>query len=167
MLETKKIISRIRTGGQSGVDRAAMDFARENDIPLCGWCPKNGWAEDYPDPPGVLADYPELTETPSEGTEQRTKWNMRDCDAILTIIPEGSSSSPGTDIGLKKVRCCPNRCIRRQACRMSRILSSGSGAFRTEPSCALAVQGPANVRRLMISQWQSLTSLKNSFEIRK
>ena len=102
MLESKKIISRIRTGGQSGVDRAAMDFARGNDIPLCGWCPKNGWAEDYPDPPGLLADYPELKETPSEGTEQRTKWNMRDCDAILTIIPEESSSSPGTEVGLEE-----------------------------------------------------------------
>ncbi len=95
----KKIV-RIRTGGQSGVDRAAMDFAREHEIPLCGWCPKNGWAEDYPDAPGLLADYPELTETPSEDTEQRTKWNMRDSDAILTIIPEGSKSSPGTETGL-------------------------------------------------------------------
>ncbi len=65
-----------------------MDFAREHDIPLCGWCPKNGWAEDYTVAPGLLKDYPELTETPSEGTEQRTKWNMRDCNAILTILPE-------------------------------------------------------------------------------
>lgn len=86
-----KKISMIRTGGQTGVDRAAMDAAREFGIPLCGWCPKNGWAEDYPDSPGVLLDYPELTETPSDGTEQRTKWNMRDADAILTIIPGFSS----------------------------------------------------------------------------
>lgn len=93
-------ISRIRTGGQSGVDRAAMDFAREHNIPLCGWCPKGGWAEDYPDAPGLLADYPEFVETPSEGTEQRTKWNMRDSDAILTIIPESSEPSRGTDVGL-------------------------------------------------------------------
>ena len=99
-VEPLKKIIRIRTGGQSGVDRAAMDFAREHGIPLCGWCPKNGWAEDYPDAPGLLADYPELTETPSEGTEQRTKWNMRDSDAILTIIPAGSGSSPGTETGL-------------------------------------------------------------------
>ena len=95
----KKII-RIRTGGQSGVDRAAMDFAREHGIPLCGWCPKNGWAEDYPEAPGLLADYPELVETPSEGTEQRTKWNMRDSDAILTIMPESSAPSQGTETGL-------------------------------------------------------------------
>ena len=84
------------------MDRAAMDFARKQRIPLCGWCPKNGWAEDYPDPPGLLADYPELSETPSEGTQQRTRWNMRDCDAILTIIPDGSLPSQGTAVGLEE-----------------------------------------------------------------
>ena len=102
MLDIRKKISRIRTGGQSGVDRAAMDFAKENGIPLCGWCPKGGWAEDYPDPPGLLTDYPELTETPSDGTEQRTRWNMRDAEAILTIVPKDSASSPGTEVGLEE-----------------------------------------------------------------
>ena len=93
-------IARIRTGGQIGVDRAAMDIAREFNIPLCGWCPKGGWAEDYPTPPGLLVDYPELRETPSAGTFQRTMWNMRDADAILTIIPLDSRESTGTDVGL-------------------------------------------------------------------
>ena len=97
-----KKIKSIRTGGQTGVDRAAMDTAREYGIPLCGWCPKNGWAEDYPSAPGLLKDYPELLETSSEGTKQRTEWNMRDADAILTIIPEESLPSPGTDTGLSK-----------------------------------------------------------------
>ena len=92
----------IRTGGQTGVDRAAMDVAREYGIPLCGWCSKGGWAEDYQAAPGLLKDYPELTETPSSRTEQRTLWNMRDADAILTIIPEGSLPSPGTETGIKK-----------------------------------------------------------------
>ena len=101
-MDIKKKISRIRTGGQSGVDRAAMDFARESGIPLCGWCPKDGWAEDYPIAPGLLADYPELTETPSKGTAQRTKWNMRDSDAILTIIPKTSVHSQGTIVGLNE-----------------------------------------------------------------
>ena len=100
MTASVRKIAIIRTGGQSGVDRAALDFAIEHGIPYCGWCPKGGWAEDYPDPPGLLLDYPELTETPSEGTTQRTKWNMRDADAILTIIPGGSLPSPGTDVGL-------------------------------------------------------------------
>lgn len=99
----KKIIS-IRTGGQSGVDRAAMDFARDNDIPLVGWCPKGGWAEDYPDPPGLLRDYPEFIETPSAETAERTKWNLRDCDASLTIRPLESEPSEGTDLGLEEAR---------------------------------------------------------------
>ena len=94
-------IAGIRTGGQTGADRAAMDVAREYGIPLCGWCPKGGWAEDYPEAPGLLNDYPELTETPSAGTAQRTMWNMRDADAILTVIPEDSAESKGTDVGLK------------------------------------------------------------------
>ena len=94
-------IARIRTGGQTGVDRAAMDIARELGIPLCGWCPKGGWAEDYLEPPGLLKDYPELEETPLAGTKQRTEWNMRDADAILTIIPENSKESKGTDVGLE------------------------------------------------------------------
>ena len=79
-----------------------MDFAIEHEIPYCGWCPKGGWAEDYPDHPGLLRDYPELQETPSSGTEQRTKWNMRDADAILTIIPESSAESKGTEVGLEE-----------------------------------------------------------------
>ncbi len=95
-----KKIRRIRTGGQTGVDRAAMDTARKYGIPLCGWCPKGGWAEDYPSAPGLLTDYPELEETPSAGTRQRTEWNMRDADAILTIIPDDSGPSPGTETGL-------------------------------------------------------------------
>ena len=101
MIYIMKRISRIRTGGQTGVDRAAMDVAKEYGIPLCGWCPKGGWAEDYPDAPGLLKDYPELTETPFSGTAQRTLWNMRDADAILTIIPEDSLPSPGTETGIK------------------------------------------------------------------
>ena len=83
-------ITRIRSGGQSGVDRAALDFARKHNMEICGWCPKGGWAEDYPVAPGILAVYPELQETPESEPWQRTLWNMRDAQAILTIMPEGS-----------------------------------------------------------------------------
>ena len=95
-------ITRIRSGGQSGVDRAALDFARKHNIEICGWCPKGGWAEDYPDAPGVLALYPELKETPEAEPWQRTLWNMRDAQAILTIMPEGSGESKGTQLGVQE-----------------------------------------------------------------
>ncbi len=95
-------IIRIRSGGQSGVDRAALDFGRKHNIEICGWCPKGGWAEDYPDAPGVLALYPELKETPEAEPWQRTLWNMRDAQAILTIMPEGSGESKGTQLGVQE-----------------------------------------------------------------
>ena len=98
----KTTITGIRSGGQSGVDRAALDFARKNNMEICGWCPKGGWAEDYPEAPGILAVYPELQETPEAEPWQRTLWNMRDAQAILTIIPEESGESRGTQLGVKE-----------------------------------------------------------------
>ena len=90
-------IALIRSGAQSGVDRAALDTAKAHGIKICGWCPKGGWAEDYPEPPCVLALYPELQETPSSEPEQRTIWNVRDSDATLIIYPGGPDSG-GTDL---------------------------------------------------------------------
>ena len=95
-------ITRIRSGGQSGVDRAALDFARKHNMEICGWCPKGGWAEDYPVAPGILAVYSELQETPESEPWQRTLWNMRDAQAILTIMPEESGESKGTELGVQE-----------------------------------------------------------------
>ena len=95
-------IIRIRSGGQSGVDRAALDFARCQNIEICGWCPKGGWAEDYPEAPGIKEMYPELQETPEAEPWQRTLWNMRDAQAILTIMPEESGESKGTELGVQE-----------------------------------------------------------------
>ena len=40
---------KIISGGQTGVDRAALDEAIERGMDWGGWCPKGGWAEDLPD----------------------------------------------------------------------------------------------------------------------
>jgi hypothetical protein len=88
---------KIISGGQTGVDRAALDVAIERGMPWGGWCPKGGWAEDLPDPPGLLKKYPKLRETPQSRPEERTQWNVRDSDALLIIADrEGLSLSPGT-----------------------------------------------------------------------
>lgn len=104
-------IKMIRSGGQSGVDRAALDAARSCKITICGWCPKGGWAEDYPDPPGILALYPELVETPSARVEQRTVWNVRDADATLIIDPSQSDASPGTALTAKAAKAFGKPCL--------------------------------------------------------
>jgi hypothetical protein len=77
------------SGGQSGVDRAALDAAIARGVDYGGWCPHGGWAEDFSQAPGVLAMYPKLKETPSADPAQRTEWNVRDADACLIIIDAG------------------------------------------------------------------------------
>ena len=89
----------LRSGGQSGADRGAMDAAVRCGVPAIGWCPAGGWAEDYPDPPGVLALYPEMIETPSPEVIQRTEWNIRDSTCCIAFTAGHDGISPGTDAG--------------------------------------------------------------------
>jgi len=88
-------IERIVSGGQTGVDRAALDVAIRHGLPYGGWCPRGGWAEDLPEPPGLLAPYPGLRQTPSDDPSERTVWNVRDSDATLVLLADGVTS-PGT-----------------------------------------------------------------------
>jgi hypothetical protein len=88
---------KILSGGQTGVDRAALDAAIEKSIPCGGWCPKGGWAEDMKRPPGLLALYPMLQETPLGDPVQRTEWNVRDSEALMVLLDHRGSSSAGTE----------------------------------------------------------------------
>ena len=92
-------ITEVRSGGQSGADRGAMDAALSMGFPISGWCPKGGWAEDYPDPPGVLTLYPQMVETPSSDVTQRTEWNIRESTCCITLNSCQEGTSPGTDAG--------------------------------------------------------------------
>ncbi len=67
-----KIFSKIISGGQTGVDRAALDVALELGIPCGCWCPKGRKAEDGPIDPR----YP-LKETRSPNYPLRTEKNIR------------------------------------------------------------------------------------------
>jgi len=79
ILRIKKVIS----GGQTGADRAAFDWAIENGIPHGGWCPKGRRAED-----GIIPERYRLEETPDPNYDQRTMWNVRDADATLIVTLE-------------------------------------------------------------------------------
>jgi len=74
------MIEKIVSGGQTGVDRAALDVARMLGLPCGGWCPKGRKAEDGP----IAHQYP-LKETPSDDYAQRTAWNVRDSDGTLIL----------------------------------------------------------------------------------
>ena len=72
--------SAIISGGQTGVDRAALDVALAKNWPTGGWCPRGRRAED-----GRLShEYP-LEEADSRNYAVRTRWNVRDADGTLIL----------------------------------------------------------------------------------
>ena len=80
----------IVSGGQTGADRAALDWALEHGVACGGWCPKGRKAED-----GVIhAKYP-LKESSSSSYLQRTEWNVRDSDGtvIFSLAPKLTGGS--------------------------------------------------------------------------
>ena len=73
-------VEKIISGGQTGVDRAALDVAMSLGIPCGGWCPAGRKATD-----GVIPDKYPLRETATGEYSVRTEWNVRDSDATLII----------------------------------------------------------------------------------
>lgn len=71
----------IVSGGQTGVDRAALDEALAQGFRVGGWCPAGCRAEDGPIHPRYG-----LRPTPSADPAQRTAWNVRDSDATLVLV---------------------------------------------------------------------------------
>jgi hypothetical protein len=93
----KKIFSKIISGGQTGVDRAALDVALELGLAAGGWCPRGRRAEDGP----LEARYP-LKETDSRNYAVRTEKNILDSDGTL-ILTRGSPKG-GTALTIKLAR---------------------------------------------------------------
>jgi len=80
----------VASGGQTGVDRAALDVALEFGIEIGGWCPKGRRAAD-----GVIPEKYPMTETHGKNYQTRTKWNVCDTDATLVICngePKGGTA---------------------------------------------------------------------------
>lgn len=81
MSENKSFPKKIISGGQTGADRAAFDFALENNIEIGGFIPKNRIAEDGEIP----LKYKNLTETETEDFAERTELNVQNSDATLIL----------------------------------------------------------------------------------
>lgn len=74
------VLCEVISGGQTGVDRAALDAALRSGFRCGGWCPVGRRAEDGP----IDARYP-LKELASWRYEVRTKQNVADADGTLII----------------------------------------------------------------------------------
>jgi hypothetical protein len=96
--------TRIVSGGQTGVDRAALDVALALGVPCGGWCPGGRRAEDGPIDPR----YP-LAETPWDGYPQRTEWNVRDSDGTLVLT--NGPPDRGTAFTIRAAERYGNPCL--------------------------------------------------------
>ncbi len=89
---------RILSGGQTGVDRAALDAARSRGLPSGGWVPAGRWAEDGPIPEA----YGGLRETSSPDPAERTRRNVEDAEAVLLLVR--GAAGGGTRLALEAAR---------------------------------------------------------------
>tara|TARA_R110002096_G_scaffold200639_13_gene384755 strand:+ start:9474 stop:9956 length:483 start_codon:yes stop_codon:yes gene_type:complete len=83
-------LEKIVSGGQTGADRAGLDWAIANALPHGGWCPQGRRAEDGP----ISAQY-DLTETAESRYHIRTRLNVQDSDGtvIFGLAPELTGGS--------------------------------------------------------------------------
>jgi hypothetical protein len=79
------VFPQIISGGQTGADRAGLNWAISNGVPHGGWCPRGRKAEDGPIPNAYL-----LQETVSADYPERTEKNVLFSDAtvIFTLAPK-------------------------------------------------------------------------------
>jgi hypothetical protein len=91
----------IVSGGQTGVDRAALEWALSHRVPHGGWCPKRRKAED-----GSIPTRFKLEETPSPSYAVRTLWNVRDSDGtvIFSRTPALKGGTKQTVIFARELR---------------------------------------------------------------
>jgi len=84
------MVTKIVSGGQTGADRAALEWALDRGVECGGWCPAGRAAED-----GTIPERFSLRETPSGSYRQRTEYNVRYSDATVILLL-GCELSGGT-----------------------------------------------------------------------
>ena len=126
---------KIVSGGQTGVDRAALDVAIGRGIAYGGWCSKGGLAEDMPNPPGLLSRYPGLRETPEADPSQRTEWNVRDTDRLMVLIESAglSVAETGTSTRTRTVSPASSRVLSWSLFKPAAETVGSNSNFTTSP----------------------------------
>ncbi len=134
-MDVEKIVS----GGQTGVDRAALDVALEVHLPCGGWCPAGRRACD-----GRIPDRYPLIETKARKYSVRTGWNVRDSDASL-IINSGALED-GTELTAKMAALQHKPCLIVQVEDQDAVDSIKQWLSKIQPR-VLNVAGPREQKR--------------------
>jgi predicted Rossmann fold nucleotide-binding protein DprA/Smf involved in DNA uptake len=130
------------TGGQTGVDRAALDAALELGLPIAGWVPRGRLAED-----GLVpACYDQLREAESADYAIRTRLNVQDTDATLVLrvgmATGGTLETMDTARRLQRPLLVIDLEVTDAARAATAVIQWLEGLFKTRPSIRLNVAGP-------------------------
>jgi Circularly permutated YpsA SLOG family len=117
-LKALKIIS----GGQTGVDRAALDVALEHGIGCGGWCPA-GRLDEF----GKIPNHYPVQELPDGGFTERTLQNVEDSDG--TVVIYSVALRGGTE---QTVRFCGELKRPHQLIDASKISTEGAAKLMIE-----------------------------------
>jgi hypothetical protein len=95
---------KIISGGQTGIDRAALDVALSLGVPCGGWCPAGRLDEN-----GIIPSHYPLQELPGGGYLERTVRNVRDSDGTAIIhsgLLQGGTAATADSCGENKKPVC-------------------------------------------------------------
>jgi hypothetical protein len=131
-------IERLVSGGQTGVDRGALDAALDLGIPHGGWCPRGRAAED-----GVIPARYQLRETESPQYPVRTEQNVIDSDGTLVLTIGAPSGGTAYTVDMARRHAKPLLVIDLDALDPEAIMSW----LRGEEIAVLNVAGPRESKR--------------------
>jgi hypothetical protein len=123
----------IVSGGQTGVDRAALDVAIALGIAHGGWCPAGRLSED-----GSVPSRYELQETTSSEYPVRTEQNVIDSDATLILCVDQLRGGTRLTKRLCARHCKPHLVVRIDQGQQKEV---HQWLARQRPKC-LNVAGP-------------------------
>lgn len=140
--EPARMCGHIISGGQTGADRAALDFAIKHGYTHGGWAPQGREAEDGPIP----LKY-QLTELPDGGYRQRTRRNVKESDGTLILnlgeLDGGSLTTQGIALKLGK----PSRVVQLDAGATRELVGSTWAWLQAHRIHTLNVAGPRESKR--------------------
>ncbi len=136
------------SGGQTGVDRGALDAAITIGLPHGGWCPRDRKAEDGPIP----RQY-QLLEMTSEDYSHRTRQNVLDSQATLILSQGHLSGGTALTRRLAEELNRPLLVIKQEAAQEAQLVLQIQQWLAELQPPVLNVAGPRESQRPGIGDW--------------